>query len=204
MPTIDLVKLHGSVDWIDTGGQVKSDQSLALLDDIRGLLDPLASKLTRFRSNQVTARLALKSGAEADFDVRALLAAFDRLAVVLPEKAKFASTLLAQTYYELLRRLANELERENSLLLVHGFSFRDEHLRDLVVRAARTNPTLQVLIFCYTEDAATDIATRLPDSSLPNKNVAFVAGDALDLTKFVAEWLDPLVAKRASSDPGGE
>jgi hypothetical protein len=42
----------------------------------------------------------------------------------------------------------------------------------------------------------------LPESSLPNKNVTFVAGDSLDLTKFVAEWLDPLVAKRASSDPG--
>jgi hypothetical protein len=202
MPAIDLVKLHGSVDWIDTGGRVQSDQRLALLTDIRELLDPLASKLTIFTSNQVTADLALESGAEADDDVRALLAAFDRMAVVLPEKAKFASTLLAQTYYELLRRLANELERENSLLLVHGFSFRDEHLRDLVLRAARTNPTLQVIVFCYTEDAANEIATLLPESNLPNKNVTLVAGDGLDLTKFVAEWLDPLVAKSASSGPG--
>lgn len=202
VPTIDLVKLHGSVDWIDTGGRVQSDQSLALLTDTRAQLDPLAATLTAFGSSPVTADLALESGSEADDDLRALLGAFGRMAVVLPEKAKFASTLLAQTYYELLRRLANELERENSLLLVHGFSFRDEHLRDLVLRAARTNPTLEVIIFCYTEDAAGDIKSLLPESTLPNKNVSFVEGDALDLKKFVDEWLDPLVSEYPGIDRG--
>ncbi len=202
MPAIDVIKLHGSVDWIDSGDdRVESDPTLAFVADIRGMLDPLLSTLTTFKPNEVTAGFALESGIEADGDVRALLAVFDRMAVVLPEKAKFASTLLAQTYYELLRRFANELERENSLLLVHGFSFRDEHLRDLVLRAARTNPTLQVIAFCYTDDATEAIAKLLPEADVPNRNVQLVAGDGLGLAELTAEWLDPLVSMNEKPDP---
>jgi SIR2-like domain len=151
MPTIDLVKLHGSVDWVVAGSDdpVEGDPRLAALQDIGDALKPALPTLVTFdEPADVTADHALSTGQEANDAVAAFLKTFDRLALVLPEKAKFASTLLARTYYELLRRLANELERENSLLLVHGFSFRDEHLRDLVLRAGRTNPTLQVVVFC--------------------------------------------------------
>lgn len=203
IPAIDLIKLHGSVDWIDGGNErVQSDPTLGLLATIRDRLAPLTAALTSFKPNEVTADLALESGTEAGDDIRALLAAFDRLAVVLPEKAKFASTLLAQTYYELLRRFANELERENSLLLVHGFSFRDEHLRDLALRAARTNPTLQVIVFCYTEGAAEAIRTLLPEVHVPNKNVRLVAGDQLGLAQLTSEWLDPLVGNSGADSSG--
>ena len=159
MPAIDLVKLHGSVDWIDTGGRVQSDQRLALLTDIRGLLDPLASKLTTFTSNQVTASLALKSGAEADDDVRALLAAFDRLAVVLPEKAKFASTLLAQ---HLLRVAPAPRQRARARELASCWSTASPSATStsVISSSARPGPIRRFRwsIFCYTEDAANDIA----------------------------------------------
>ena len=81
--------------------------------------------------------------------VTAFIEAYEKLGIVNPDKQKFATTVLNETYYELIRRFANELEKENSVLFVHGFSFRDEHLRDVVVRAARSNPTLQVIVFCY-------------------------------------------------------
>jgi SIR2-like domain len=93
---------------------------------------------------------------------------------VNPDKTKFATTVLNETYYELIRRFANELEKENSVLFVHGFSFRDEHLRDLVLRAARTNPTLQVVIFCYSRADRTAYAKLLPEDEVKNGNVLYV------------------------------
>lgn len=71
-------------------------------------------------------------------------------AVVLPQTAKFRTTLMDRTYYELLRIYANELDRENSLLVSFGFSFGDEHIRDITRRALK-NPTLRLIAFAYSD-----------------------------------------------------
>lgn len=47
---------------------------------------------------------------------------------------------------------SNSLERENSLLFVMGFSFADEHIRSIVKRALKTNPTLVVIVFAYEDN----------------------------------------------------
>jgi hypothetical protein len=70
--------------------------------------------------------------------------------IILPRKQKFSETVTDQTYYDLLRLYANELDKENALLCAFGFSFADEHILDITRRALK-NPTLQVLIFCYQE-----------------------------------------------------
>lgn len=51
-----------------------------------------------------------------------------------------------------MRIYSNALERENSLLFVMGFSFADEHIAQITKRAADTNPTLQVVIFAYSDN----------------------------------------------------
>jgi hypothetical protein len=203
IPTIDLVKLHGSADWVvaSSDDQVEGDPPLTVLHHIADARKPALSTLVNFdEPEDVTADRALSTGQEANDTVRAFLEAFDRLALVLPEKTKFASTLLGRTYYELLRRFANELERENSLLLVHGFSFRDEHLRDLVLRAGRTNPTLKVVIFCYSDAAASDIRRLLPETAIPNDNFELVSADELDLTMLTERWLEPLAFDGDAAD----
>lgn len=106
--------------------------------------------------------------------------AYDKLGIVNPDKRKFATTVMNETYYELIRRFANELEKENSVLFVHGFSFRDEHLRDLVLKAARTNPTLQVVVFCYSRRGVDEFARLLPDVEVKNGNIQFVTPNEAD------------------------
>ena len=106
--------------------------------------------------------------------VKTFIAQYRKLGIVNPDKCKFATTVLNETYYELIRRLANELEKENSVLFVHGFSFRDEHLRDIVLRAARTNPTLQVIVFCYSRGGLQSYEHLLPDADVKNGNIEFV------------------------------
>lgn len=71
-------------------------------------------------------------------------------AVVLPQTTKFRTTLMDSTYYELLRIYANELDRENALLICFGFSFADEHIRAITKRALK-NPTLRLVIFAFNE-----------------------------------------------------
>jgi SIR2-like domain len=77
----------------------------------------------------------------------------DTFAVVLPRKDKFRETIMDRTYYDLLRIFANELDKENTLLVAFGFSFQDEHIRDIVVRALK-NPTLRLVVFAYDDSAA--------------------------------------------------
>lgn len=100
----------------------------------------------------------------------------NQLAVVLPNKGKFASTVLNETYYDQLRRLSNQLELPNTSLLVMGFSFADEHIRSLITRAAKANPTLKVIIFCYNEDETTPIANNLGYTPKDYPNIELVVG----------------------------
>lgn len=79
-------------------------------------------------------------------------------AVVLPQATKFRTTLMDRTYYELLRIYANELDRENTLLLSFGFSFGDEHIRDITKRALK-NPTLRLIVFAFSEADQNSYAT---------------------------------------------
>ena len=99
-----------------------------------------------------------------------------QLAVVFPNKGKFASTVLNETYYDQLRRLSNQLELPNTSLLVVGFSFADEHIRSLVKRAAKANPTLKVIIFCYSKDTTRTIAQCLGYSPKDYPNIELVIG----------------------------
>jgi SIR2-like domain len=79
-------------------------------------------------------------------------------AIVLPQASKFRTTVLESTYYELLRIYANELDRENTLLVAFGFSFGDEHIRGITLRALK-NPTLRLIVFAYDVSARDGFAT---------------------------------------------
>jgi len=91
--------------------------------------------------------------------------------IINPTKEKFKDTLMNQTHYDLLRIYANELERENTLLFVMGFSFADEHIRELTVRVANSNPTLQIIIFAYTKKAKKEIEENITMSKVRNNNI---------------------------------
>ncbi len=94
--------------------------------------------------------------------------------IVNPTKEKFGDTLLKKYYYELLRVFSNELEKENTLLLVNGFSFRDEHILDLVKRSM-VNPSLKILIFAYEESAISEYERLFAGSK--NNNISYVCLD---------------------------
>lgn len=204
VPVFNLVKIHGSATWkqqkrADRRTDIYFDHGLTLVREvgealsaakphllpvlidpqpkdqgptIRPVVDLIADAeqyLTQLELTDANGNTSSNPSDIANFST-----SYDKLGIVNPDKRKFATTVLNETYYELIRRFANELEKENSVLFVHGFSFRDEHLRELVMRAARTNPTLQVVIFCYSREALPDYEKLLPDTEIKNGNIVFV------------------------------
>lgn len=207
VPVFNLVKIHGSVSWRQQGRENRKadiyfDHGLTLVKEIGELLQTARQHLLpvlvepqpvgkgptiRSITDLVTAAERYLEGLDLlgpeegtpimPAAVEAFSDGYDRLGIVNPDKRKFATTVLNETYYELIRRFANELEKENSVLFVHGFSFRDEHIRDLVLRAARTNPTLQVIVFCYSSADKEGFEQRLPDIDIKNGNIQLVIPD---------------------------
>ena len=124
IPSINLIKLHGSVSWINNAGRI-----LFSVDH----LAKLQEEIDKVGRNGEIAR------------VREIN---DKFSIILPNKDKFKDTLLNQFHYDLLRIYANELDKENTLLVAEGISFDDEHLLDITVRGLR-NPTLRLVIFVH-------------------------------------------------------
>ena len=142
MPSINLCKLHGSLSWKVIGDDVKLRQSEIDFSSIN------------------------------EDDTEGINGALENLALILPNLEKFNKTLLEGTYYDLLRIFANALDRENSVLLVSGFSLNDKHILDITKRALR-NPTLQVLIFAFDEGASSTYEEKFP----AHNNVTVISPD---------------------------
>ncbi|MEO7028144.1 MAG: hypothetical protein ABI147_01920 [Acidobacteriaceae bacterium] len=92
-----------------------------------------------------------------------------------PTKEKFKHTIMNQTYYELLRLYSNELEKENTVLFAMGFFFADEHIREITLRAANSNPTLLIYVFAHTADAKSEIEKRFGLTNVKNENIVLMA-----------------------------
>lgn len=73
---------------------------------------------------------------------------YENISIVNPDKGKFSSTLFQQNYFEFLRFFNYELEKPQTILIVFGFSFQDEHIRNIVIRAL-SNKELLVLAIAY-------------------------------------------------------
>lgn len=202
IPSVNLLKIHGSVTWSEDiiwGGieyQQYRTQILNFSKDFSPLFDAAIV-------DRIDAHFTGKTPDEAEKQIQALFAEtlFDALLakaddylkfiqsykmsflIVNPTKEKFSDTLLNKNYYEILRIFSNELEKENSLLVVNGFSFRDEHILDLVKRSM-VNPSLKILVFVYNESTISDLQRLF--GTPKNNNITYIAldGEKLSLGYF--------------------
>ena len=194
----NLVKIHGCASWRKKGGVIEFSNEFDLIEEIERNIgnlcqtaqqanptqDPgLQGGLFPLNSNTFNELVEQAATHAHKFDsdsVNKLLDSFKKLQIVWPTKQKFHDTVLDEIYYAQLRRLTNQLEVRNSILIVAGFSFADEHIRKLILRAADTNPTLKVIILCYNEDSKEQIQRNLMKEStvdsmpLANHNITTV------------------------------
>ena len=206
--TANVLKAHGSLTWRRVGGFDRKEIAYSsvestLNDCIEGhesVLGLLAiSELATLVEKPCDAALLesfMKLVDDLSSDEIALLLSFatsydSTLCIVNPAKRKFEETVLEQSYYDLLRIYANELDRNNSLLLVFGFSFADEHILELTKRAIRSNPKLIVLISCHTRGDAAWYRSLFPNADnvyllVPKEDKEIGLGELTEVLRCVA------------------
>jgi hypothetical protein len=121
IPLFNVIKLHGSVSWAVEDGKIVYSNGSHIADDLDG-----------------------KNGAEFS-------AGYEKVAVINPNAEKHFETVLDTNYASMLRKFTLELEKENSVLLVFGFSLEDKHIRNLLYGVMKSNPTLVVIYFSYSK-----------------------------------------------------
>lgn len=202
IPSVNLLKIHGSVTWSEDiiwDGIEYQEYGT----NIRGFSKKYSPMFDAGIMAKIDTHFTADNIADADKQIGTLFAdsILDSLLaeekkyndfvdnyktsflIVNPTKEKFSTTLLNKNYYELLRIFSNELEKENSLLVVNGFSFRDEHILDLVKRSM-VNPSLKMLIFLYNESTIGDLQKLF--GAPKNNNITYIAldGEKLSLDYF--------------------
>lgn len=174
LPTFNLLKPHGSLSWAIEGKDLVFSSDLQHMKEIEGKTIP-PDNILEVPDNATIDSLVEGIGDKVSNEAtEAFLTAYEKLLIVVnPTKEKFKHTLMNQTYYELLRLYSNELEKENTVLFVMGFSFADEHICEITLRAANSNPTLVIYVFAYSSQSKVEISERLEGTT--NNNIKIIA-----------------------------
>lgn len=185
IPMFNLIKLHGSVNWVEEKEKIKSD-TLYLFILNRDLpkinskyfvdiYDKDPSGRTKEKDYEQIVSEAEKIELPNDHVYDDFFDTYHHILMINPTKEKFKTSVLDYHFYELLRIYSNALEKENSLLFVMGFSFADEHIAQITRRVADTNPTLQIIIFAYSDDEKNAFKKNLNiESGCANNNILIV------------------------------
>lgn len=184
IPVFNILKIHGSLTWRYDNGNIYFDHTLEQVQKVKttvksDLINVVTKDTETLKKDDLNSLIfKLPTGKINENKFKFFLEEYDKLSIVNPTKGKFQQTVLDQKYYDLLRIYANELERENTLLFVMGFSFDDEHIRDLTIRVANSNPTLMIYIFAYTNDAKVNLERLLDITrNVKNRNIVIEAPD---------------------------
>src|SRR3989344_2796250 len=166
IPVFNLIKIHGSLTWNKVENEI------------------LFSGLKHFKKDLLNR------------SVRKFEEEYKKLAIINPEKKKLEETVIDIKYYELLRMYSGELEKENSVLFVMGFSMEDEHIREITIRAANSNPTLKVYILCHSKDEDSAMRSKMDIGKLKYANIEIVKPDGEEVDKYNLENINQVIFKQ--------
>lgn len=196
LPVFNLYKMHGSINWKRLGNdRIGNDYQLNRVNTINVEMGKIAADcfveteyddagvMKPYEYDDLLDKVKAKAATLKDFAVYdSFLDAYENLIMVNPTKHKFQETVMDMHFYELMRLYSNSLEKENTILFVMGFSFADEHIAKLTMRAADSNPTLQVVIFAFSDAEEVSFKQNLhfTDSAL-NSNVTIITPTAFKM-----------------------
>lgn len=190
IPTINLIKMHGSVSWKKISEdkiEVKYPHSYPseLEINIDGPSMETAVEIINDNLFMQSAKDTLNLSTNDDEVLGKFQIEYNKLAIVNPTKAKFEETVFQQHYYQSLRLLSYELEKPQTVLICFGFSFKDEHIREIISRSL-SNPSLIIYIFCYKKTNKQEI-----QDLISNKKIIFIYPDdeslenTINLDRFI-------------------
>lgn len=174
IPVFNIIKIHGSLTWMHNTSKDKIlfSGGLSHVDD----------------------HLESKSGAP-------FLEEYKKILVVNPEEAKHLESVLNVYYSELLRLYSSELEKENAMLFVLGFSMEDKHIREVTLRTAKSNPTLRIFI-CCSQKSKPKMESKMETNQNPNIQIFTPESDSdkFTLSYFNEHILAKIDWKNKKSD----
>lgn len=206
VPSFNYLKIHGSINWkVGTGTEITYDSNLEVLKQVVksieqypreyrciNLAEQELEESNKGKEKDVYGNLSFerikdkayntitaKESCEKDREAMCFFRKnYQRLVMINPRKTKFQETVLDLHFYELMRLYSNALERTSTCLMVAGFSFADEHIAQITIRAAASNPTLLIIIFAYDEGAKNSIQKNLGKGSCAgNENILILSPD---------------------------
>ncbi|MEK7570888.1 MAG: hypothetical protein AAB553_01320 [Patescibacteria group bacterium] len=191
LPVFNLSKLHGSLSWEITPNDIIFSCELKHVKEVSSKTISPAHIIDIPEDATIAKLITAATGKTTDASTDAFMEAYEKLLIVVnPTKEKFKHTLMNQTYYELLRLYSNELEKDNTVLFVMGFSFADEHLKEITLRAANSNPTLMIYVIAHSSKAKIGIEEKFGKNNIKNNNIEIIApeqevtGDGSKIDKF--------------------
>lgn len=173
IPVLNLIKIHGSINWKEENDSIKNDIGLPTVNAVKAALDTIdATNFISIINKDADGNCVEKTLEEmvseakgkhlANSDVfKTFFEEYHKLIMINPTKRKFKESVIDHHFYELMRQYSNNLEKENTILFSAGFSFADEHIADITRRAANTNPTLHIVIFAFSDDDGDTIKANL-------------------------------------------
>lgn len=187
IPIFNLLKIHGSLNWkFDNDNKIVYSNDLAFMDDLKVLSEEC--DFFDIEDDDTVDDIVLKADLKnldtgiKDAQILKFQQKYQEIPVVNPTKDKFKKTVLDLNYYELLRYYSNELEKENSVLFVMGFSMADEHIAEITIRLAKSNPTLVIIVFAYNEGSRLEIIQNLKNTD--QRNIKYFVPDDPDIFDF--------------------
>lgn len=170
IPVLNIIKIHGSLTWKhdSTGEKIEFSHNLNHFDE----------------------NLSAKTGKDFHEEYKKIL-------VVNPEEAKHLESVLNVYYSELLRMYSSELEKENATLFTIGFSMEDKHIKEITLRAAKSNPTLRIFIGC-SKKSEEGMKAKMEVTQHPNIQVFTPEKDN---DKFTLEYFTQNILGKVSSKP---
>lgn len=177
IPIFNVMKMHGSLTWRIEGEQIIFSD-LREIDQVDSLnFNPEVSITDESTFEKVSSEPInnlISNKDEVLNNANRFSDAYAKFAIVNPNKDKFRDTVLNENYYEILRMYSNELEKENTVLFVLGFSFSDEHIRNLTLRVANSNPTLKIFIVCHSKNSSDKFKSVFQNSVIKNNNISCI------------------------------
>lgn len=95
-------------------------------------------------------------------------------------------------YSEIFRQLVEKINNRNSVLIIIGYSFLDEHVNDIITNSL-ANPDFNLLVFSYEnpEEAKSEFLKELYKSSQSDKRISVLHGDRFGNFEFITKYLMP-------------
>lgn len=121
---------------------------------------------------------------------------YNQIAVINPNAEKHFETVLDTNYASMLRKFTLELEKENSVLMLVGFSLADKHIKNLLYGVMKSNPTLVVVYFSYSKYDET--SHKLEEAK--NRNLYIISPEADFAFEKSTDFLSKIFPNKKASD----